>query len=80
MSLEASAFCLTTVEINMMRTVALHGPVSCEILGDLIALEALEQKGFVEKIHQDAANIDRYRLTVSGEIKYRQLNLTHFSE
>ena len=74
MSLEASAFCLTPPEVQTLTMIALHEPISEDILNDKHAVQALMDKGFVEKVHQDVANLDRYRLTINGRIKHRTLN------
>ncbi len=78
MGFDGSQCCLTHVEIQTLDTIATYGLVSVEIFADKSALKSLENKGFIEKIHQDAANIDRYRLTIEGRIKNRQLNSGRF--
>lgn len=74
MSFESSAFCLTHIEIQVINTLMLYEAVSAEMFTDQSALHSLEQKGFIEKVHQEVADIDRYRLTNSGRIKQRSLN------
>ena len=74
MSLEAAAFCLTNVEIQVLNTLANYEPVSAELFQNQQVLVSLEQKGYIEKVHQEVANIDRYRLTINGRIKQRSLD------
>lgn len=74
MSYETSVFCLTNVEIQVINTLTLYEAVCSEMFADQSALVSLEEKGFIEKIHQDIACIDRYRLTTNGRIKQRQFN------
>lgn len=75
MSFEASAFCLTTAEIQTLKTIAFYEPLSGEIIQDIHAVQSLIDKGFVEKVHQEIAEIDRYRLTINGRIKHHSLSI-----
>ena len=75
MAFEAKAFSLGPCECETLRTIANHEPISAELLSNMIAVNCLIEKGFVEKVRQELAGIDRYRLTNSGRIKYRQLSV-----
>lgn len=74
MAFEAKAFSLGPCECETLKTIANHEPISSELLSNMNAVHCLIEKGFVEKIHQELASIDRYRLTNSGRIKYQQLS------
>lgn len=75
MAIEAKMFSLGPCECETIRTIANHEPVSAALLSNMIAVESLIEKGFVEKVHQEHADIDRYRLTNTGRIKYQQLSV-----
>lgn len=40
--------------------------MSADLFNTQSSLSKLEEKGLIEKIHQDIANITRYRLTING--------------
>ena len=75
MAFEVTAFSLGPVECETLRTIANHEPVSCDLLSDEFAVKSLIEKGFVEKVHQEQADLYRYRLTNNGRIKAQQSNL-----
>lgn len=65
-------------EINVLRYIYLNEPVNSAFLPDKETLQILEQKGYVEKIHQEIANIDRYRLTLAGRDVFIRATKTNF--
>ena len=52
-----------------------YEPMSADLFNNRSVLAILEQKGFIEKIHQDFANITRYRLTEISRTEYQNLDL-----
>ncbi len=64
----------TRDEIEILNLLADYEPMCSDLFSNKHLLEGLEQKGFVEKIHQELANVTRYRLTNAGRIEQESFN------